>query len=145
MRAQVNIYWIDEQGNQLWEMPEEGTDYTITGKLPAEAGWAQGTDGLYYWTTPLESNGTTGKLIDRIEQTEKQLANYNDGRKLVVDIAVQSIQHEPAEALKEAWGVTVKTGADGNVSLETNGDGNVVVNRTASTGGSIETTTEGEE
>lgn len=145
VRAQVNIYWVDASGNQMWEMPKEGDDYTIEGGMPADTGWAEGTDGLFYWTTPLEPKGKTEMLINKIGQTKEQLAKYNDGRKLVVDIAVQSIQHEPADALKEAWGVTVVTDADGNASLQTDGEGNVVVNRTASTGGSIETTIEGEE
>lgn len=147
VRAQVNIYWVDEQGNQLWEKPDAGVDYNITGELPAAGGgWVQGTDGLYYWTTPLNpSGGETGKLIDKIEQTKEQLEKYNDGRRLVVDIAVQSIQYEPADAVNEAWGVTVVTNADGNASLQTDSNGSVVVDRTASTGGSIETTTEGEE
>lgn len=150
VRAQVNIYWVDANGNQLWETPVKGTDYTITGDLPADAGWVAGTDGLYYWikplaaSDPLGTSDTTGLLIEKIEQTDAQRALHDDGRQLVVDIAVQSLQHEPADALKEAWGVTVVTDAAGNASLKVENK-QVVVDRTASTGGSIETTTEGEE
>lgn len=149
VRAQVNIYWVDANGNQLWETPSPATDsdtgdYTIEGNLPADTGWDQGTDGLYYWTTPLEPKEKTEMLINKIEQTDEQLAKYNDGRKLVVDIAVQSIQYEPADAVNEAWGVTVETDADGNASLKVENK-QVVVDRTVSTGGSIETATEGEE
>ena len=151
VRAQVNIYWVDANGNQLWEEPKAGTDYTIEGGLPAGDGWAQGTDGLYYWKTPLqpkdlmETVGTTRNLINRIEQTDEQRAKYADGRKLVVDITVQSIQYEPAVVLREAWGVTVVTDANGNASLQTNADGNVVVTLNDASAGSTATTAEGEE
>lgn len=150
VRAQVNIYWVDANDNQLWEMPVKDTDYTITGDLPADAGWVAGTDGLYYWikplaaSDPLGTSDTTGSLIEKIEQTDAQRALHDDGRQLVVDIAVQSLQHEPVDALKEAWGVTVVTDAAGNASLKVENK-QVVVDRTASTGGSIKTTTEGEE
>ena len=150
VRAQVNIYWVDANDNQLWEMPVKDTDYTITGGLPADVDWVAGTDGLYYWikplaaSDPLGTSDTTGLLIEKIEQTDAQRALHDDGRQLVVDIAVQSLQHEPADALKEAWGVTVVTDAAGNAALKVEND-QVVVNRTASTGGSIETTIEGEE
>ena len=145
VRAQVNIYWVDEQGNQLWEAPVKDTDYKVAEPgIHADTGWAEGTDGLYYWKTPLKPGDTTKNLIDEISQTEDQRKQYNDGRKLVVDIAVQSIQYEPADAVNEAWGVMVDTTDPDNPTLKTDGD-KVVVDRTASTGGSIETTTEGEE
>lgn len=150
VRAQVNIYWVDDNGNQLWETPSPATDgdagdYTIEGNLPADTGWVAGEDGFFYWVKPLQPNGNkTNNLINKISQNDEQLAKYNDGRKLVVDIAVQSIQYEPADAVNEAWGVTVDTTDPDNPTLKTDGD-KVVVNRTASTGGSIETTIEGEE
>lgn len=145
-RAQVNICWVDANGNQLWEAPVKGTDYTVADpEIPADTGWAEGTDGLYYWKTPLAPNGgKTENLINEISQTEDQRKQYNDGRKLVVDIAVQSIQYEPADAVHEAWGVTVDTTDPDNPTLKTE-NGKVVVDRTASTGGSVETTAEGEE
>ena len=98
VRAQVNIYWVDASGNQLWEAPVKGTDYTVAAPdIPADTGWAKGTDGLYYWKTPLKPGDTTKNLINEISQ-EDQRERYNDGRRLVVDIAVQSIQYEPASA-----------------------------------------------
>lgn len=105
VRAQVNIYWQDANGNQLWEAPVEGTDYTITwGNDPK---WVKGSDGFYYWTEPLKADETTGLLIKELTWTT---ADSSNGRTLVCDIAVQGIQAEPVEAVQEAWGVTIESG-----------------------------------
>ena len=106
VRAQVNIYWVDAEGNQLWEAPVAGEDYTIT--WGDDQKWAKGSDGFYYWTEPLKAGETTGLLIDKLTWTS---ANSSSGRTLVCDIAVQGIQAEPAEAVQEAWGVTITEGA----------------------------------
>lgn len=125
VRAQVNIYWIDANGNRLWEGPVEGTgtncDYTRDGSLPADTGWAQGSDGFYYWIEPLPAGDKTSKLIDKISQSQDQLSRHTDGRKLVVDIAVQGIQADPKDAVIEAWNVNVADG--GTLELRTAGEG----------------------
>lgn len=106
VRAQVNIYWQDANGNQLWEAPEEGTDYTIT--WGNDQKWAKGSDGFYYWAEPLKAGETTGLLINKLTWTTVDSSN---GRTLVCDIAVQGIQADPAEVVQEAWGVTITEGA----------------------------------
>ena len=108
VRAQVNIYWQDANGNQLWEAPEKGTDYTIDWGDISDTGWKRGADGFYYWTEPLKAGETTGLLIKELKWVTAESSN---GRKLVCDIAVQGIQAEPAEAVQEAWGVTITEGA----------------------------------
>ena len=105
VRAQVNIYWQDANGNQLWEAPVADEDYTIT--WGNDQKWVE-LDGFYYWTEPLKAGETTGLLIDKLTWTT---ANSSNGRTLVCDIAVQGIQAEPAEAVQEAWGVTISEGA----------------------------------
>lgn len=104
VRAQVNIYWQDENGNQLWEEPVKGEDYTIDWGDLAGSSWKLGSDGFYYWTQPLAADSTTGLLIDKLEWTT---AESSDGRTLVCDVAVQGIQADPAHAVQEAWGATV--------------------------------------
>lgn len=105
VRAQVNIYWQDANGNQLWEAPVAGEDYMIT--WGNDQKWAKGSDGFYYWIEPLKAGETTGLLIDKLTWTT---ADFSNGRTLVCDIAVQGIQDEPAEAVQEAWGVTISEG-----------------------------------
>ena len=103
VRAQVNIYWQDANGNQLWDEPVAVTDYDIT--LGTDPRWVEGKDGFYYWTEPLQP-GEENKTTNLIESlTDKK--THTDGRKLVCDIAVQGIQADPADAVTEAWAPTV--------------------------------------
>lgn len=112
VRAQVNIYWVDKDGNQLWDEPVAGKDYTIDWGDLTGTGWKQGDDGFYYWTKPLATTTKTDNLIDVL--TDKTADT--DGRTLVCDVAVQAIQADPADAVEEAWGVTVD--GSGNITKE---------------------------
>lgn len=102
VRAQVNIYWVDENGNQLWDEPEN--DYTLD-----MGNWTEGADGFYYWTKPLDPKATTENLLDSL--TNKSTDDYPQ---LVCDVAVQAIQADPIDAVEEAWGVTVD--GSGNIT-----------------------------
>ena len=116
VRAQVNIYWQDANGNQLWDEPKPEPDelptgiidgdYRLTmGASTGEAQWIKSSDGYYYWTMPLGAGDTTTALIEKFERINEVL--HKDGRKLVCDIAVQGIQAEPDDAVLDAWGDAV--------------------------------------
>ena len=98
VRASVAIYWEDADGSVMAETPMADTDYTIT--WGADDKWVKGTDGFYYYTEPVEEGQMTPNLIESV----KDLKTHDDGRIFYVDIAVQSIQATPADAVKEAWG-----------------------------------------
>lgn len=118
VRARVNVYWIDSAGNQLWEEPQADTDYTVSYPNPME--WVTGSDGYYFWTNKIACGGSTEHLIDSISQNDGQIqADGAAGRKLVVDIDIQGIQAGPADAVSEAWGVSV----DEDGTLNVNGGG----------------------
>ncbi len=147
VRAQVSIYWLDANGNQMWEEPYMGEkdpgqptgviippgDYMMTwGSSVMDAAdlgafdgtcWVKGADGFYYWTMPLNpktEDGTlepTENLIERCEY----YGEYSDGRRFVCDISIQGIQAEPARAVEEAWGVTVDSNTGAITALP--GDG----------------------
>lgn len=120
VRARVDIYWEDANGNQLWDAPVKDTDYMISWGANLEGqseteGWAKGADGYYYWTKPVapkddvnEVSGTTGNLINSF--VPKKGGATSADKKLVCDIAIQSIQADPSRAVEEAWGVTVTGG-----------------------------------
>ena len=114
VRAQVDVYWQDAQGVRMWEAPVEkgsadaadpqGYDYVMTWCAFGQAGtantWVVGSDGLYYWTSPVASSASTDPLIVSCTQNVR----YDDGRVLVVDIATQAMQADPARAFNESWG-----------------------------------------
>ena len=121
VRARVDIYWEDAKGNQLWDAPvededapveDEDADYTVSwganldGQTGTE-GWVEGLDGYYYWTKPVPGSGTTGNLIDSFAPAT---GAASADKKLVCDIAIQSIQADPSRAVTEAWGVTIADG-----------------------------------
>lgn len=108
VRAQVNIYWQDANGSQLWDGPED--DYELV--MGTSQNWVRGPDGFYYWTKPLAAGDTTDKLLDSL--TNKSTDEYPQ---LVCDIAVQGIQADPTDAVEEAWGVNV--GTDGTLDTST--------------------------
>lgn len=111
LRAAVDIYWQDQDGARLWDEPVAGTDYTIKwGKVSnasasnSASSWVVASDGFYYWTSPVAPLGKTGVLIKSVSEKK------TDGKNLVVDISTQAIQSTPDDAVKEAWGCSVKNG-----------------------------------
>ena len=115
IRAAVDIYWQDAtSGARLWEEPQADTDYEIAwsdelrdalGKNLASI-WIKASDGFYYWTSPVAPGEETGGvLINRVTELKP-----TEGRNLVVDISTQAVQATPDEAVRDAWGCTVKDG-----------------------------------
>lgn len=142
VRVAVTVYWEDKDGNILWGTPGENADYSILWNLsedPAAAGWVRGSDGCYYYTVPLEPEGAddgtdrTEALITSCRE-ENAEEHRRDGRYLVVDIAAQSVQAEPSQAVVDAWGSenggSVRSvGSDGSLVIEagsTDGEGDGV-------------------
>ena len=126
VRASVSIYWKDKDGNIVATVPEKNKDYTIEWNLTDESNWVQGADGYYYYTKPLETGNETPYLIDSVKDNGK----YNDGRTFYVDIASQSLQTTPAEAVLDAWGDESRGGSvsavdpeTGNLTITTAGGG----------------------
>ena len=106
LRAAVVVNWQKDDGTISAIRPEVGVDYTLV--LAADSGWRQGTDGYYYYADPVEKGQTTRPLIDTCTvQTAKE------GYTLSVDIVASAVQSQPANAVEEAWGVTV--GSDGTI------------------------------
>ena len=100
LRATVNITWRKDQNTAdqtvTAKVPKEGDDYTIT---YSGTGWAQGTDGYWYYLTPVAPGESTGKLMPG--------AKVPTGYQLSVEIIASAIQSVPAKAVSEAWGVTI--------------------------------------
>ena len=122
MRAAVSIYWEDAAGNQLWDAPREGQDYSITwgDALTASTSerWIKGADGYYYWSVPVEAGSTTSNLIKSVEKH----GDHGDKR-LVVDIATQALQANlsAGEGFDAVWSASsgLAVGADGTLVQKT--------------------------
>lgn len=97
IRAKLVFTWQNKAGEVLGVAPTVG-DYTITW---TKAGWEDGSDGFYYYTTPVAPGGSTGVLATNIEQV---ITNPAEGYTLHVEVLAESIQAEPSSAVKEAWG-----------------------------------------
>ena len=106
LRATVNITWREDQNTAdqtvTAKVPKEGDDYTIT---YSGTGWAQGTDGYWYYLTPVAPGASTGNLIESCTQLPG--AEVPEGYHLSVEIIASAIQSVPAKAVGEAWGVTI--------------------------------------
>ena len=104
IRAAIVVTWKDAAGKTtLPEKPVLDTDYTMQLN---ETDWTKVGD-YYYYDKSVAANDSTTKLIDTCEPNK----SYPDGRKLCVEVIGYAIQAEPANAVTEAWGVTISNGS----------------------------------
>ncbi len=77
--------------------------------------WVLHTDGYYYYTLPVEADGSPATVLaDKIQlKTEYEDA---DGGHQALDVMAEAIQSEPDKAVGEAWGVSI---AEGRVTAYT--------------------------
>ena len=71
-----------------------------------ESGWAKGNDGYYYHKAPVAAGAMTSNLFESYTAP----SNGPEGAHLEMTIICQAIQSEPASAVTEAWGATIKDG-----------------------------------
>lgn len=92
---------------------DKGDHIGGTATLPAFAlgeNWVLHTDGYYYYTLPVApGQSPAANLADKITLT----ATYDDadGGHQSIDVMAEAIQSEPAEAVGQAWGVSISQGS----------------------------------
>lgn len=106
IRATYVVNWLDAQGNIVASDPE-GYSYTLT-ENPDRV-WTKGTDGYFYYLSPVAPDASTPGSLLTCTVTRPENPEYT----LSVEILADAIQSEPANAVKEAWGYT-PTAASGN-------------------------------
>ncbi len=92
IRAAVVVNWVDANGAISAKAPVLGTDYSIAYDLAN--GWAIGSDGYYYYASPVAVGGTTSSLI-----TEAKPSSVKEGYTIAIEILAEAIQSEPASAV----------------------------------------------
>lgn len=105
IRAKLVFTWQNEAGEVLGVAPTD-RDYAIFWEME---GWKKGSDGYYYYTTPVAPEGSTGVLATDIKQIASSPA---EGYTLHVEVLAESIQAEPSGengAAHKAWGVNPAT------------------------------------
>lgn len=118
IRAAVNITWMKDADASdqtvTARTPQNGTDYDIT--YLVNTGWIEGTDGYWYYQTPVAPDANTAELVRECKQLEG--ANVPQGYHLSVEFVASAIQSSPATVVAEKWNVTL----EGNKIVSANGN-----------------------
>ena len=107
IRATYVVNWLDAQGNIVASDPE-GYSYTLT-ENPDRV-WTKGTDGYFYYLSPVAPDASTPGSLLTCTVTRPENPEYT----LSVEILATAIQSEPANAVKEAWGENNPLSKSGN-------------------------------
>ena len=105
IRASIIVTWKDFSGNVYGQKPTS-SDYDM--QMAKDSGWVLGTDGYYYYTSPVAVGDTTGTLISSCTEVAGKAPAEN--YRLSVEIIAEAIQSQPDRAIQQAWGVTISGG-----------------------------------
>lgn len=103
IRATYVVTWRDADGKVAVSVPG-GYSYTLTENLGNN--WKKGTDGYFYYTSPIVPGNSTLDSLLTCNVTYPDNPEYT----LSVEILAEAIQSEPAEAVQQAWGATIVDG-----------------------------------
>ena len=103
IRATYVVTWRDGNRNVAVSVPD-GYSYTLTENLGNN--WKKGTDGYFYYTSPIAPGNSTLDSLPTCNVTYPDNPEYT----LSVEILAEAIQSEPAEAVQQAWGATIVDG-----------------------------------
>lgn len=103
IRATYVVTWRDGNRNVAVSVPD-GYSYTLTENLGNN--WKKGTDGYFYYTSPIAPGNSTLDSLLTCNVTYPDNPEYT----LSVEILAEAIQSEPAEAVQQAWGATIVDG-----------------------------------
>ena len=109
IRVAVVCSWVSETDNTVHASAAvEGTDYTATWNTDT---WIKGTDGFYYYVSPVKAGASTDVLVSGFTRISEPPKGYT----LTVQLHATAIQAEPSSAVASAWDVTVLE--NGNISV----------------------------
>ena len=105
IRATYVVNWLNKDGTIAASVPE-GYKYELTGNPDSKWTYNQNDGYFYYWTPVAPGNSTGGSLLNCIVTEQPDNPQYI----LSVEILATAVQSIPANAVKEAWGVTPPSG-----------------------------------
>lgn len=109
IRATYVVNWLNKDGS-IAPVPQ-GTipnGYTLSISENPDKAWTKGTDGYFYYLTPVASEGLTDGSLVNCTVTYPQ--GVEPEYILSVEILATAVQSTPAKAVQEAWGVTPVSG-----------------------------------
>lgn len=109
IRATYVANWLNKDGS-IAPVPQ-GTipnGYTLSISENPDNAWTKGTDGYFYYLTPVAPGGLTDGSLVNCTVTYPQ--GVEPEYILSVEILATAVQSTPAKAVQEAWGVTPVSG-----------------------------------
>ena len=109
IRATYVVNWLNKDGS-IAPVPQ-GTipnGYTLSISENPDNAWTKGTDGYFYYLTPVAPGGLTDDSLVNCTVTYPQ--GVEPEYILSVEILATAVQSTPAKAVQEAWGVTPVSG-----------------------------------
>ena len=105
IRATYVVSWLNKDGS-IAPVPQGTTPdgYILSISENPNNAWTKGTDGYFYYLTPVAPGGLTDGSLVNCTVTYPQ--GVEPEYILSVEILATAVQSTPAKAVQEAWGVT---------------------------------------
>lgn len=104
IRATYVVNWVDKDGKIAASDPA-GYSYNVTENPDSK--WTKGSDGYFYYTSPVAPGASTQGSLLTCTVTYPENPEYT----LSVEVLAEAIQSTPANAVQEAWGVSISQGS----------------------------------
>lgn len=111
VRVKLVMNWVDENGNVSATPVNIPVVYDM-------ANWFLGSDGSYYYMTPVAQDGLTENLLQDKHPITEPTEGKPDGCHLEVTVLAESIQAAPSTAVEKAW-PAVKVASDSSLTANT--------------------------
>jgi hypothetical protein len=110
IRVSIVITWKNADGTKVYAAkPLENADYKIEFSQNTE--WDLGSDGYYYFASPVNASETTDVLITSVEQLrDGPIGSDASQYYLSVEIFASALQSTPESVVVDEWGVSIDDG-----------------------------------
>lgn len=111
IRAAYIVTWKNGENGQVYgKAPQPGVDYDISLNT---ADWIPGSDGYYYYKSPVAPGASTTALINSCTVVQ---ANAPEGFGLNVEILGSAIQSTPVKVVNDNWKVVYAAAEHGDLA-----------------------------